>query len=192
MSVTCFVFVGRPVRVFLPLNSATARHCDAPWLSAPEQEHPNQHTSHESSTPSLPQHHKEHDSTARHLRTPRSPLGIRIWCRATRGVPERSGASMRLTDTCPSGAPHRALAGWDLGPVILASPRRDLSMHAPWLARALCVGRLGLLYTLERTKLCAPENIACHIARSHRPLPSLAHARRGSLCAPTRAARAPG
>ena len=98
---------------------------------------------------------------------------------------------MRLTDTCPSGAPHRALAGWDLGPVILASPRRDLSMHAPWLARALCVGRLGLLYTLERTKLCAPENIACHIARSHRPLPSLAHARRGSLCAPTRAARRP-
>ena len=46
-----------------------------------------------------------------------------------------------------------------------------------------------MLYTLERTKLCAPENIACHIARSHRPLPSLAHARRGSLCAPTRAAR---
>ena len=77
---------------------------------------------------------------------------------------------MQLTDTCPSGAPHRALAGWDLGPVILASPRRELSMRAPWLARALCVGRLGLLYTLERTKLCAPENIACHIARSHRPL----------------------
>ena len=98
---------------------------------------------------------------------------------------------MQLTDTCPSGAPHRALAGWDLGPVILASPRRDLSMHAPWLARALCVGRLGLLYTLERTKLCAPENIACHIARSHRPLPSLADARLGSLCPPTRAPRRP-
>ena len=64
-------------------------------------------------------------------------------------------------------------------------------MHVPWLARALCVGRLGLLYTLERTKLCAPENIACHIARSHRPLPSLAHARRGSLCAPTCAPRRP-
>ena len=64
-------------------------------------------------------------------------------------------------------------------------------MHAPWLARALCVGRLGLLYTLERTKPCAPENIACHIARSHRPLPSLADARLGSLCPPTRAPRHP-
>ena len=49
---------------------------------------------------------------------------------------------------------------------------RELSVRAPWLDRALCVGRLGLLYTLERTKLCAPENIACHITRSHHPLVS--------------------
>ena len=59
-------------------------------------------------------------------------------------------------------------------------------MRAPWLARALCVGCLGLLYTLERTKLCAPENIACHITSSHRPLTSPAGVSLGLLYTPTR------
>ena len=38
-----------------------------------------------------------------------------------------------------------------------------------------------MLYTLERTKLCAPENIACHITRSHRPLTSPAGVSLGLL-----------
>jgi hypothetical protein len=66
---------------------------------------------------------------------------------------------------------------------------RELSVRAPWLVRALCVGRLGLLYTLERTKLCAPENIACPLphhpsvrtTRSYHPESDLARYRLGHI-----------
>ena len=40
------------------------------------------------------------------------------------------------------------------------------------LARALCVGRLGLLYTFVHTKICVHEYIACHTTRPHHPLTS--------------------
>ena len=40
------------------------------------------------------------------------------------------------------------------------------------LARALCVGRLGLLYTFVHTEPCVHEYIACHTTRPHHPLTS--------------------